>query len=349
MEANRPNADTFNITDKTQWRAALQSARPVLIHLNADTTWLLQLPYPEGQTPPPGRSRFNLLIDPWLRGSQCDVASWFSRQWHVIASSVQTTDELDSLVASVKRPDDDAGDEGGGGGGGKGRPGTFIDAVAISHEFTDHCHQETLLELPSSVPIIATTKAAKMVRAWGHFDTVTTTPHFSRDSKAWQDASRPPGLPSWLGISRIVTESNPLYFHSALMVTFETDAAGASGPEAVIYTPHGLQASDLASVKAAGVRTLALLHGLHSITLGSVRQLNLGALNGIRAVGESGARYWVATHDEVKRGKGLVAPLLKREQLTLQDAVEAEKQRLRGAEPACRFEDLGSGDALLLE
>ena len=31
----------------------------------------------------------------------------------------------------------------------------FIDAVAISHEFTDHCHRQTLEELDPSTPIFA--------------------------------------------------------------------------------------------------------------------------------------------------------------------------------------------------
>ncbi|KAM0279355.1 hypothetical protein ACHAQH_004620 [Verticillium albo-atrum] len=258
----------------------------------------------EGHTPPPGRSRFNLLIDPWLQGSQCDFAPWFSRQWHVIASSVKATSELSSLLASVEGRDD-AGIED--------KSSSFIDAVALSHEFTDHCHQETLLELPSSIPVIATTKAAKMVRAWGHFDLVTTTPRFSSDFQEWQAALRQSGLPSWIGLSRIVTESSPLYLHSAIMISFKISSK-ASSPEAIIYTPHGLQAADIAGVKAAGIETLALLHGLHDVKLGMMKQLNLGAMNGIRAVTESGARYWIATHDEVKEGRGLVAPLLKREQ-----------------------------------
>jgi hypothetical protein len=40
--------------------------RPILTHLNADTTWLLSLPYPEGSDPPENRQRFNIVIDPWL-------------------------------------------------------------------------------------------------------------------------------------------------------------------------------------------------------------------------------------------------------------------------------------------
>jgi L-ascorbate metabolism protein UlaG (beta-lactamase superfamily) len=33
---------------------------------------------------------------------------------------------------------------------------TFIDVVAISHEFTDHCHKDTLLEVSKDVPVLAT-------------------------------------------------------------------------------------------------------------------------------------------------------------------------------------------------
>ena len=46
-------------------RAALESRRPILTHLNADTSWLLQLPYPVNTIPPPGRSRLNIIFDPW--------------------------------------------------------------------------------------------------------------------------------------------------------------------------------------------------------------------------------------------------------------------------------------------
>ena len=51
-------------------REALLTQRPILTHLNADTTWLLQLPYPSDAARPPGRSRFNIVLDPWFQG-QC--------------------------------------------------------------------------------------------------------------------------------------------------------------------------------------------------------------------------------------------------------------------------------------
>lgn len=32
---------------------------------------------------------------------------------------------------------------------------SMIDAVIVSHEFTDHCHRETLLEVDRDVPVFA--------------------------------------------------------------------------------------------------------------------------------------------------------------------------------------------------
>lgn len=106
----------IRISNKEEWKAALATPRPVLVHLNADTTWLVQLPYPRrAERPPPaGRSRFNLLLDPWLQGPQSDVASWFSIQWHVVEPSVATIAELNDALGELEREDRAAGEDKGG-------------------------------------------------------------------------------------------------------------------------------------------------------------------------------------------------------------------------------------------
>ena len=58
---------------------------------------------------------------------------------------------------------------------------SYIDAVAISHEFTDHCHKATLLELPKSTPVYAWSKAAKLISGWKHFDQVIEVKRFKGD------------------------------------------------------------------------------------------------------------------------------------------------------------------------
>src|SRR3569833_417830 len=345
------------LSDLKSRPAALQTRRPVLAHLNADTTWLIQLLVPSGtarggSTPEaPQRAWFNILVVLWLKGPQSDVASWFSTQWHVIEPSMGSLDELNEALARVQGIEE-PGDR------------SFIDAVVVSHEFTDHCHQATLQELPKTTPVFATDEAAKLIRSWKHFGTVITTPGFSAASDSWQGAlaDSTAVLPPWLGIGRVVTAGNALYYHSAVLIVFDL-AAPASGPatrtrsrrssqhpgkaEAIIYSPHGIHAADLECVAAAGIQTLALLHGLHDVRIRMTAQLNLGALNGIKAARACGATYWVATHDEAKRGGGLISWFLQRTRYTLRDAVEAEQEKLAGDE-SFKFLDLESGDVLVM-
>ncbi|KAK3942645.1 hypothetical protein QBC46DRAFT_379597 [Diplogelasinospora grovesii] len=341
----------LKLIESNNGRRALATGRPVLKHLNADTTWLIQLPYPASSAAPEGRSHFNILIDPWLQGPQSDVASWFSTQWHVVAPSVKTIAELNTTLGQLEAND------------GHDAPtpekGTsYIDAVIISHEFTDHCHRATLEELPAHTPVFATDKAAELIRSWSHFDFVITMPGFSGtdgDGSSWTDVlgDKNGFLPSWLGVGRVVTEGNALFYHSSVVIVFDLQQNGAERQtEAIIYSPHGIKASDLACIKTSGIKTLALLHGLDDVRIWMTAQLNLGALNGIEAVHASGARFWVATHDEAKRGGGLISWLLRRTSYTLRDAVEAEKAKRTDTDgsksPHYDFVELGSGHALVL-
>ena len=347
-------------------REAVLSHRPILTHLNADTSWLLQLPYPPDVPRTRGRSRFNIILDPWFRGPQSDVARFFSTQWHLIESSVQTMAELEELLEEIEeiaqscdvqlmnskhaRSDQDP-------------KKSYIDAVVISHEFTDHCNKQTLLELEPDTPIFATRPAVDLIRSWKYFNLVQETPPFSAKDSDWRDTSLRP-LPSWIGISRMVTESDALYYHSAILITFDIYSRGVSGPsevltpaEAIIYTPHGIHAHDLSHLTSALplVRTLALLHGLHDIKI-SVKQLNLGAHNGLQAQRMCQAKYWVSTHDEIKRESGFITAFLNRKVLTLREAL-SEERRNKGAitdesELAnvreVTFAELASGESLLL-
>ena len=212
------------------------------------------------------------------------------------------------------------------------------------------------MEIHPSVPVFATDKAAELIRSWNHFELVQTTPAFSAQNSDWKSTSIKP-LPSWIGISRVVTEGNALYYHSALLIAFSQDSADAA--EAIIYSPHGIVAEDLSHLATAEptIQTLALLHGLHDVALRMTAQLNLGAHNGLRAQRACKARYWVGTHDEMKKPGGLVAPFLRRTVLSLQEAIEKEKAE-KGAIPRSsmladmedvNFVELRSGESLLLQ
>lgn len=101
-------------------------------------------------------------------------------------------------------------------------------------------------------------------------------------------------------------------------------------------------------------KMLALLHGLGDVRIWMAAQLNLGALNGIEAARVSGARDWIATHDENRRGGGLISWLLQRITYSLKDAVASERRKLDtdGLEPytdAFAYVELDSGNGLVLE
>lgn len=140
---------------------ALSSRRPVLHHLSADTAWLLQVPRPRQATRRGGRLYFNVLIDPWLSGTQTDVSSWLSKQWHAVQPRIPSIAAVENLIRETellacdsrlakdrKSSAHDIEEHG--------ENDSFIDAVAISHEFTDHCHQATMLQINANVPVFAT-------------------------------------------------------------------------------------------------------------------------------------------------------------------------------------------------
>ncbi|KAI9047444.1 hypothetical protein LZ554_008163 [Drepanopeziza brunnea f. sp. 'monogermtubi'] len=345
-------------------RRSLSSRRPLLTHLNADTTWLLSLPHPESESQKKSSRRvyYHILIDPWLRGGQSDVAKFFSQQWHVEDSAVQTIAELEELIWGIEDAARGIGESVA-----ATRRGVTaaaaaaaaaeespLDAIIVSHEFTDHMHRETLLEAPPCIPVFAATKAASAIRSWGHFDSVSEVPRFTGD---WRESSSRP-LPDWVGISRVAYAGRDLlFYHSAVMVTFTLGSESEFGAEAVIYTPHGISPADLAPVAKAEppVQTLALLHGLADISLGA--QLNMGAHNGLKVLRLLQAKYWIGTHDELKKGGGVVSWFLDRKNISLKEAIQREREEkgadLKGGEveglSEVRFEDLRNGESLILE
>lgn len=336
---------------------ALRSRRPILSHINADTTWLLSFAYPEDAICPSGRCRFNVLIDPWLKDVQCDVASWFSKQWHKIPSSVQTIQELNEVIGAREelefRSKDDSSRMSSEDIGTSNSPsGNYLDAVVCSHEFTDHCHRPTLEEIDPTVPCIATSKAAELIRSWNHFDQVFEVSAFGNGSD-WRKTSATP-LPSWLGVARLVSASDAFYFHSAIAIFCkETESEDSDTAEAVIYTPHGINPDDLGSIPRAfpPVRTLALLHGLHDVSITLTKQLNLGAYNALKCQQFLNPRYWVSTHDEIKVGGGLIAPFLRRRAYTLQDILKSVGNNSEAANlsvKALNHVELASGETLTL-
>lgn len=371
-----PAAQLHNETQESVQRS-LHLRRPLLHHLNADTSWLLQLPRPSRSASRNTRHWFNILIDPWLSGSQSDVASWFSQQWHVHEPAIGSIARLEELAKDIEdltggldsiHEHDILRSE-----------GSLIDAIVISHEFTDHCHKETLLECHPDIPVFATTQAAKLIQSWKHFRLVLDTPAFAGREADWKALSLPP-LPDWVAIGKLVNEKDALYYHSAILIAFDCNESPRrkwsarysngdmghchepeSTAEAVIYTPHGIEAPalEVLSLAKPRIETLALLHGLHDVAI-SMQQLNMGAHNGLKAQRMLKPRYWLGTHDEVKRGAGLVNWFLKRKVISLADALRLEEKhghldhaengtvkKIRPLEDV-HFLDLGNGESIVL-
>lgn len=269
------------------------------------------------------------------------MASWFSRQWHAIEPAYTDVEDVETLCRTVEQLSDNTSDL---------RDSTVVDAIAISHEFTDHCHKETLIQFPASTIVIASTKAAALVSGWNHFEKVFETPTFSGTEADWTDLGKKvEGLPDWIGVGRVVNTQDALYYHSAILIAFQLDPS--SPAQALIYTPHGIHADSLSSVVEAKpkLETLAILHGLHDISIDWGQQLNLGAVNGLKAQQILDGKYWIGTHDEVKKGGGLVSWLLRRKVYTVEDVLdEADKEAGGRALGRGMYVDLENGRSLVL-
>ena len=259
---------------------------------------LLQFPWPDH---PLSHTYYNVVIDPWFKGVQIDYFSWFSRQRHVVRPVVESIEDLNNYLAEIEntipqrpspsrhsQPDAMA----------KGK-NPYIDAVVVSHEFTDHCNEHTLRELDVTTPIFATKAAATVIRRWHHFTIVQDISNFAPSDGDWTEFS--PSLPPWLGIARLVSSLDIGHLHSAVMICYNIQSDQSEtkqAAEAIIYTPHGIKADNLSQIPHAkpSIRPLALIHGLHEVFVCG-QQLNLGAVNGLEVQKLTGAKYWITTHD----------------------------------------------------
>jgi hypothetical protein len=147
------------------------------------------------------------------------------------------------------------------------------------------------------------------------------------------------------------------YYHSAVLISYLPEPSTKTA-HAIIYTPHGIPSPSLslATLQESDIdQVTALLHGLHEVWnpwwLGG--KLNLGAHNGLAAVRNTGTRYWIGTHDEVKRGGGFVAWVLNRRIWNVEDAIKRELGSVndmgKGDQEDVRYVTLASGESLTLE
>jgi len=292
-----------------------------LKHLNADTSWLIIF------------NQFKILVDPWLFGSQTDFFSFFSTQEHSIPPSIQNI----SVDLGIE-----------------------IDAIIISHEFTDHCHEQTLRSLSRTIPVFATINAAKRIRQWHYFQHVYDIPllddrpeNFTLKMLSGQQLQ----LNMANGISLgYIPEKGFLALPSLHGATCIFFLVNNKEWHSLLYIPHGCKQSSICEWldKQSNVNVSVLLQGFNRVEnpiwLGGL--LNYGCSEAAKLAVAIKARNWISTHDENKKASGLVSKFLKRDHSTIADAQLQLDKYIHLNNDQCiitNIHDVDNGDSLTID
>ena len=227
--------------------------------LNHDSSWQLQFTDAE--------SLSNLWIDPWLLGEQVDGARWFSSQSHAMPT-LQIT-----KIASPQ-------------------------AIVISHPFTDHCHQETLLSLPKTTIVLAVPTATRKITRWQHFEKLNIL-----QAGSWVS------LPSVSGFEVAYFASTDFLdlVHNALAFRFGNE-------KSLVYAPHGcapVLAQRIREEIGKPVDVLLTTHTHYSLPFYLGGPVNLGIDKMAVCAKILKASTVIGTHDEAKHASGIVSKLAK--------------------------------------
>ena len=155
------------------------------------------------------------------------------------------------------------------------------DYIFISHPFTDHCNKETLLQFSSEIPLIALPSVLNRIKKWGHFKTLIPL-----------DATPIP-------ISVLKTK-NALVHKAYLIESLQNK---------IVYAPHGAVLKENLDLLINAVITTTLQYQLPFFLGGTI---NLGLDKALQLQKQVGAKYLLTTHNEDKKGEGLVSLFAKR-------------------------------------
>lgn len=180
-------------------------------HLNSDASFLLTfrpiLPFPPTPGLPP--NEFTIVLDPWLSGP--------SKVWHSKFSiSRQKQPSCISNLCELPEPD----------------------LVIISQPKSDHCHEDTLTQLPprgGKTRILADPGSAKVIKGWKHFDSskLVTLPNWEYprikpNSTVYRislPAITPGGSPGEVTVSFIPQKPDITGLHNAVGITYRPPTA----------------------------------------------------------------------------------------------------------------------------
>ena len=155
------------------------------------------------------------------------------------------------------------------------------DYIFISHPFTDHCNKETLLEFDKNIPVIALPSILKKIRKWTHFHKLMTFEE----------------VPFTI---QVLQTKNALA-HKAYLIE--------SSQNKIVYAPHGAQLKKDINLKIDAVITTTLQYQL-PFFLGGTINLGLGKAQQLQK--QLKAELLIDTHNEDKKGEGLVSWFAKR-------------------------------------
>jgi hypothetical protein len=287
-------------------------------HLNSDASFLLTF-QPILPSPPwPGQSpkTFTILLDPWISGPSKIFHPKFSISRHKAPPCISSLRELPEP-----------------------------DLVVISQEKSDHCHEQTLTQLPRSggtTRILAEPAAAKLIKSWKYFDAekLHVLPRWEPKTSTVHRVAIPPltphGSPGEVTIAFLAQKHDITGLHSAIGITYRPPSvchpldtppsspqsfqttfskSGSGRTMSVIYSPHGCSYKTLAPfvtshlVSEAALPLTALLHCFDKVTNSWYLGGNIcsGFPGGLEIAQNLCAKTWISAHDGDKETTGFAS------------------------------------------
>lgn len=238
-----------------------------------------------------------------------------------------------------------------------------MDAIILSHEFTDHTHEETLGGARKDTSVFGHPRAKQRVDKWSIFDLPAgSTPvagptydwsegHSEDDGKArlpgktlhrlGEEAGWPTNIlsrmPDYISLLYVPTDDrfDPAgdRLHGLTVISFlSPSSSSACSVSSVVYSPHGLPRSSITALATAFPpsprhRYLALIHHFDRIVLPFLGVVNAGPrTSGIEIVKALRPQRWIRTHDELKKAEGAVGRMLKRQRGSKESVSEMLKE-----------------------
>ncbi|KAK7540583.1 uncharacterized protein J3D65DRAFT_549717 [Phyllosticta citribraziliensis] len=201
--------------------------------LNGDASFLLVFaPSIAPDTPSVAQfpGAFTVLIDPWLTGPAKILTSAFSVSHHQAQPCV-------SSLADLPEPD----------------------LVIVSQDKPDHCHKETLTQLPPDTQslIVAAPAAAARIRKWKHFkpNVVQSLPLYSATDQSTilrieLPSFSPLGSPGQVTVSLISQKNDITGLHKAIGITYRAPTS--------VLTPNRHTLINLPTRPSPSVKTSSL-------------------------------------------------------------------------------------------